>query len=396
MIVTDRFLGQGRRNALRSRPGRERSDRGCGAGGTVEIAAADGRSWRVHAGQRWVSSEPAQLGASAIADPVKLLLEDGLSRANASDLDRELQAVGRVSPVPPANAKSELALAPAVAGAPARVSLSSERAERRTRRASADSSRAEVRSSQLDSPAAPVVSAPSGEAAAPPPLVVAEREPIPGDRSSAPSAQLTFEKTPALLPTSDGAYARGLALERRGQLKEAAAELARAETDDPARPRRSRAVCAGATRPASADRLARSAGPLSRRYRVHYPLEGPCSPRSTWRSWRSRSRLAIGKRRWPRACTLPGFASGQRTRTDEVRLYCAATCSAMAGNVEPPSPKVHAEVKSLGLRRSRPLWNRALPGKARELVGGERGVAGLSRTVPRGGPSRRGVEGACR
>jgi len=184
--------------------------------GTVEIAATDGRTWRVQAGQRWISSEPGQLGASAIPDSVKTLLEDGLTRARAADLDRELEAVGQVSTSVPAGSSGrvpaeEFRLPPAV---PAGVSLA-----HRSVRASSSVALAGV---------------------PPPPIVLAEREPIAGGRPANPLEQLAME--PAPIPTaspattngaSSGAYGKGLALERRGELEAAAAELARAPQDDP-------------------------------------------------------------------------------------------------------------------------------------------------------------------
>jgi hypothetical protein len=202
--------------------------------GTVEIAAADGRTWRVEAGQRWVSSEPTQLGASEIADPVKALLEDGLRRVNATDLERELEAVGVVSAARQANAKSELGLVPAVDVAPARVSLSVPIEGKGKQRGHEPASRTESAIAPGNPEPAATPSAMGKEPALPPPVVLAEREPITRDRSSPSSEQLSFEKAPAPTPTGDGAYSKGLALERRGQLEEAAAELTRAEKDDPA------------------------------------------------------------------------------------------------------------------------------------------------------------------
>ncbi len=163
--------------------------------GTVEIAAVDGRTWRVQAGQRWVSSEPGQLGASAIPDAVKTLLEDGLLRASAADLDRELMAVGEVS----AAAAGSSGRVAAEGSLPARVPAES----------------------------APLLGGPL-VAPVSPPVVLAEREVGPSERLGLAPAPAT-----ATAPAPAGAYSIGRALEERGEYTAAAAELARAPQSDP-------------------------------------------------------------------------------------------------------------------------------------------------------------------
>ena len=197
--------------------------------GTVEVTSADGRAWRVQAGQRWVSSEPGQLGASAIDDSVKTLLEDGLRRGARPTWRASSRRWGGCRPRRRPASPGQV-LRRCLTGLPGRMAGTA-----RTAGTVAAATLPRFAAKAAGLPPAPV----------PPAVLLAEREPIARGPQSAPSEQPAVQPSVAPAPTpaptvavtpgstTDSAYANGLALERRGELNAAAGELARADEEDP-------------------------------------------------------------------------------------------------------------------------------------------------------------------
>jgi len=206
----------------------------------VSLLHGPGRVDRVLAGQRWVSESVGTRSADATPDAVKTLLEDALAGRSAADLAGPFIAAvtrpGTSVPVAPAVAGSgspslgAATVAPTSAGGwhegsqqdGERQAPEAPVAPARSVRAGDPRGQTVDRTAHADEPAPPAAVEP---APSPPPAPAASEIALPAPSASATTAALG--ETP-----DDGPYARGRALEARGDYAGAANAFKRASGGD--------------------------------------------------------------------------------------------------------------------------------------------------------------------
>jgi TolA-binding protein len=185
--------------------------------GVVEVAG-EGRVERVGAGGRWTSNEPETKGRDLTSDAVAKVLEDGLAGPSTVDLAGEFEEAAKgvarapsteVTPAKPAPVDPPLTAPPPAPGSAPREPSASSRA-----RSATPSEQGAAASPQGPQTAREVPTSP---------------EP-PGPTAMAPPAASGAE---AGVDAGVDGYARGMALEARGDIDGAARELARAADLDP-------------------------------------------------------------------------------------------------------------------------------------------------------------------
>jgi TolA-binding protein len=260
--------------------------------GVVEISDTEGHVYRVVAGTRWTSEDTEARSPDRTPDAVKSLLESGLQGRAAAEMSGALAQVlsASAAPVPlpqgdPSSpgmhaAASPAAVAPVVTATTATADPAPLPEAVAPKALSTSSLPARTATPAGAAPAVAFASAPPHDPApapapAAPPVATTQAVPEPlaaqataTEPSPAVAAQVAPEP-PASPAADDGAYAKGLALEARGDYEGAAQALSRAASTDAHR---------GDLALYSLGRLAqrrlhdpRRALEAFRRYRVQYP-----------------------------------------------------------------------------------------------------------------------------
>jgi tetratricopeptide (TPR) repeat protein len=215
--------------------------------GVVDVSDGLGRVDRVLAGQRWTSDSRDTRTIDRTADAVKALLDGGLEGRSSADLAGPFAAATPVPARQPSTVAPQAAraLAPAATrpgAAPLdRKETAAQEIARRDQAAAAPAkdptiAPQPVATAQLAPPAAP---SPAAEVApeAPAQAETTAVNPQPATDVPPPAETAAPATTPpppvASTPVDEGPYARGLALEARGDFEAAARELARAADTDP-------------------------------------------------------------------------------------------------------------------------------------------------------------------
>ncbi len=200
--------------------------------GVVLVSEAGGVVARVSAGERW-ANDSAEIQPDRTPDAVKMLLESTLQRDASARLESVPSPVrppppGATPSVVPPPAAPRLPSAPTAGAAPPATPA-------RTEASPAERSVAPV-APHSEPPARPEPAA-SVPVASPASVASAAASAAPLASSAAPSAPAPAESAvapaPAPVPVDEGPYARGLALEAKGDLEGAARELSRAADIDP-------------------------------------------------------------------------------------------------------------------------------------------------------------------
>ncbi len=208
--------------------------------GAVDVSDGLGRVDHVLAGQRWTSDSRDTRTPDQTADAVKTLLEEGLAGRSAADLAGTFAAMTTgAARLPPAVARQTAGESnPVAVGAGAASHEQGEMGprDRGTREETAAATARDTAPARTVPPATPVpaveavpeTAAPAEPTTVSPPLVTDVPAP-----TEAPGPATTAPAPVTAAPVEDGPYARGIALEARGDFEAAARELGRAADTDP-------------------------------------------------------------------------------------------------------------------------------------------------------------------
>ncbi len=222
--------------------------------GVVEVSDGAGRVDRVVAGQRWVSESRDVRTPDRTPDAVKALLEAGLAGRPAADLAGPFVAalsgpaqVAADGPAlaPAADRPATAAARAAGSGAPpgkdgADGTAAVERPETPAKTTRGGQTVVPDAPASALAPAAPALAAPSGDwmqqvaPAASVPAAAAMAPAVPPGAPASPPASPSAPPALAAGAVDEGPYARGLALEAKGDYQAAARELGRASDEDAA------------------------------------------------------------------------------------------------------------------------------------------------------------------